>query len=318
LESFDHTERSRRKRLKHLKTLWAFTRPHTIIGSFISICALYVLSMTWLNESNWAEAIGSNWQLLIVTLICSLACNLYITGLNQVSDIEIDHINKPWLPIAAGKLTPLQGKWIVSMAGLIALVTAAMSNYVLFILIAVIMAIGTAYSLPPFRLKQHHILAAICILLVRGLLVNIFMPVHFIYAESGNLTLPPDVWPLAFFVVGFSLAIAWFKDIPDTEGDKAFSINTLAVKITPKRAFQLGVAAVALSFTGMVLLALILRLQVNPLVFYAGNALLLLGFLSGASKVRLSNAANIKRYYLGFWGFFFAAYILYALAYVLY
>ena len=274
--------------------------------------------MTWLYEGNWAEAVTSNWQLLFVTLTCSLACNLYITGLNQLSDIEIDRINKPWLPLAAGNITLLQGKWIVGIAGMTALVTAAFSNYVLFILIAVIMAIGTAYSLPPFRLKQHHVLAAICILLVRGLLVNIFMPVYFIYAATEKLTLPPDVWPLAFFVVGFSLAIAWFKDIPDTEGDKAYSINTLAVKITPKRAFQFGVLAVAISITGMVLLALILRLQVNPIVFYPGNALLLMAFLLGASKVHLSNAANIKRYYLGFWGFFFTAYILYALAFVLY
>jgi homogentisate phytyltransferase/homogentisate geranylgeranyltransferase len=304
--------------LKHLKTLWAFTRPHTIIGSFISICALYVLSMTWLDDTNGMEAISAHWLLLFITLISALTCNVFITGLNQVSDIEIDRINKPWLPIPAGNLTPAQGKWIVGIAGLIALVTAAMSNYVLFMLIAGIMAIGTAYSLPPFRLKQHHVMAAISILLVRGLLVNLFMPVHFIYAVNGELSLPHDVWPLAFFVVGFSLAIAWFKDIPDTEGDKAFSINTLAVKITPKRAFQLGVAAVALSFTGMVLLALVLNLQVNPLVFYAGNALLLLTFLYGASKVQLSDPANIKRYYLSFWGFFFGAYILYALAYVFY
>ncbi len=318
MEPINDTERSSDHQLKPLKTLWAFTRPHTIIGSFISICALYVLSITWLDDTNGIEAIGAHWQLLFITLISALACNLFITGLNQVSDVDIDRINKPWLPIAAGNLTPLQGKWIVGIAGLVALVTAAISNYVLFMLIAGIMAIGAAYSLPPFRLKQHHLLAAISILLVRGLLVNLFMPVHFIYAVNGELTLPPDVWPLSLFVVGFSLAIAWFKDIPDTEGDKAFSINTLAVKITPKRAFLLGVLAVALSFTGMVLLALILKLQVNPLIFYAGNALLLLTFLYGASKVQLSDAANIKRYYISFWGFFFAAYMLYALAYVFY
>ena len=33
--------------------------------------------------------------------------------------------------------------------------------------------LGTAYSLPPFRLKRFPILAAFCILVVRGSLVNL-------------------------------------------------------------------------------------------------------------------------------------------------
>ena len=45
--------------------------------------------------------------------------NLYITGLNQVTDIEIDKVNKPYLPIAAGDLSKKNGIFIV-LASLLA------------------------------------------------------------------------------------------------------------------------------------------------------------------------------------------------------
>jgi len=39
--------------------------------------------------------------------------NLYITGLNQVTDVEIDKVNKPYLPIASGELSKKDGIFIV-------------------------------------------------------------------------------------------------------------------------------------------------------------------------------------------------------------
>src|SRR3712207_8755450 len=43
-------------------------------------------------------------QLLGAMLAC-LCGNVYIVGLNQLEDVEIDRINKPHLPIAAGEFS---------------------------------------------------------------------------------------------------------------------------------------------------------------------------------------------------------------------
>jgi homogentisate phytyltransferase/homogentisate geranylgeranyltransferase len=43
-------------------------------------------------------------QSLLKCAVPSLLMNMYITGLNQLSDTEIDKINKPYLPLASGEL----------------------------------------------------------------------------------------------------------------------------------------------------------------------------------------------------------------------
>ena len=42
---------------------------------------------------------------LLATLVAALTVNIAIVGVNQITDVEIDRINKPWLPIAAGDLS---------------------------------------------------------------------------------------------------------------------------------------------------------------------------------------------------------------------
>ena len=139
-----------------------------------------------------SKAIYSQLHILWPTLIAALACNVYITGLNQLQDIDIDRINKPWLPIPAGKLSVAQARTIIAISGMLALVAAGITNLVLFLLIGLIMMVGTAYSLPPLKFKRHHIAAAASILLVRGLLVNVGMLAHFSYSFTGKFSIPPD------------------------------------------------------------------------------------------------------------------------------
>jgi homogentisate phytyltransferase / homogentisate geranylgeranyltransferase len=206
---------------------------------------------------------------------------------------------------SSGNLSVKQARWIIILCGIIALVSAALTNHVLLILIGVIMLVGTAYSMPPLKFKRHHLAAAASILFVRGVLVNVGMPVHFLYAFSGKLEIPPDVWPLTFFVVGFSLAIAWFKDIPDTGGDKAFKINTLALSLSPRAAFGYGVAVVSVSYIGLLVLAAFLHLRVNQLFFFTSHAVLLLLFLAGASRVQLTRSQKTKNLLPRFLGLLF-------------
>lgn len=63
-----------------------------------------------------------NWGL---TLISRLGANIYIVGLNQITDVEIDRINKPWLPLASGAFSMRTGYWLIVVSVLVSLGIAA-------------------------------------------------------------------------------------------------------------------------------------------------------------------------------------------------
>ena len=197
--------------LRHLKTFWDFSRPHTIIGSVLSITALYLLACS-INGH-----IG-HLSIYAMTLVSALACNVFIVGLNQFLDIEIDKINKPFLPMADGRLSVNKAQKILLISLLICLVFAYITSLHLLIIMVVILFIGTIYSVPPIRLKNHHISASIAISGVRGLIVNFWIGYFFL----EMITTPPYnkslIIGLTIFMVLFSIAIAWFKDLYDVEG----------------------------------------------------------------------------------------------------
>jgi homogentisate phytyltransferase / homogentisate geranylgeranyltransferase len=291
--------------MKQLKIFWQFCRPHTIFGSLFSVTTLYLLVA---NEFNF-----HNIQLLLLTLIASLACNVFIVGLNQIIDVELDKINKPTLPIAAGTLTLIQAKKIIAISFVVSIVVAFFASNVLGALIVVISLIGYIYSAPPIQLKKHHLPAAISITLVRGILVNIGMYLHFkkvltkqVFDVNDNL--PSYLYTLTIFVAAFSIAIAWFKDLPDTEGDAKFNFKTLAVLYKPKTALLFGSIIVAIAYIYCIYWAFIHSIS----LLMVPHIMLFLLFILNLFTINLKQPHTIKNFYMRFWIFFFAEYILFA------
>ncbi len=280
----------------NLHTLWKFSRPHTIIGSTVSIVVLFLLQ---------GGSPTDHYIILLTTLVSALGCNVCITGLNQVIDVELDKINKPELPIASGELSIATAKKIVIVSGIIAVGAAAFLHWVLLLLIVVILILGIAYSVPPIQLKQHHLPAALAITIVRGVLVNIGMAIHFSVVLNGNYTIQPVIYPLTIFISAFSLAIAWYKDLPDRAGDAHFGFRTFPLLYSPKTALYLGAAFVMAAYGWCIYWS---YKASESLLMYS---LILLGvaFLLHVKNVRLNEQASIKRFYKLFWVFFFATYI---------
>lgn len=54
---------------------------------------------------------------LLQALGPALLMNICIVGLNQLYDVEIDRVNKPYLPLASGELSEQQGRWLVAGTG---------------------------------------------------------------------------------------------------------------------------------------------------------------------------------------------------------
>ncbi|MGG9960755.1 homogentisate phytyltransferase [Ferruginibacter sp. SUN106] len=290
--------------MKAAKILWQFSRPHTIIGSVCSITALYIIA------NNGSNLLQHGW-LYATTLIAALACNVFIVGINQLADVEMDKINKPYLPLAAGTLSRKNALIIVYTALVMALVFALLASLFYFALIIIILLIGIAYSLPPLYLKQHHLPAALAITLVRGLLVNVGIFLHFQKTINGNYELPGHIWCLAFFIMAFSIAIAWFKDLPDTEGDKKFHVRTLAVLYSKKNALLGGTLLVGAAYIFVLAWSFLYAIK-NPWYLIVTHGSLFIFFLLNYFSVKLEDKNSVKKFYLRFWVFFFAEYILFA------
>ena len=64
----------------------------------------------------------------------SLMLNIYIVGLNQLTDVDIDRINKPYLPIAAGAFTMQTGLALVVVTGILALGIMAIGQMMIWVL----------------------------------------------------------------------------------------------------------------------------------------------------------------------------------------
>jgi homogentisate phytyltransferase/homogentisate geranylgeranyltransferase len=296
-----------------VKTIWAFSRPHTIIGSAISIIALYSI----ICEGKLLAHI----PLLFLTLAIGISCNVFIVGINQIADVSIDRINKPYLPIAAGILSVHRAKLIVYGSLLLSLSLALWISPYLFYIILLSGAIGWAYSMPPFYWKKHHATAAFAIVFVRGVLINIggFLVVN--YEVNHLVGLPDDVKLLSLFIIVFSIVISWFKDLPDMEGDSVHRIRTLAIVYSPRFVFIAGNLLIVLTFLCTLLMKYPELMRPGTAVFkvrvlFYGNCCLLLLFLLHGLTANLSEHEAVQKFYKRFWVFFFAEYLLYLVAYL--
>lgn len=299
--------------MKSISTLWKFSRPHTIIGSVISIYTLFTIVC----GEKQLEHIG----LLIMALIVGITCNIFIVGINQIADVEIDKINKPQLPIPAGLLSIPDAKKIVYFSLIISLLLALIISPILFGIIVLSTFIGWAYSMPPLYLKQHHILAAISISVVRGVLINVGGFMVFNWIVNRSFAMPQNVQILALFIIVFSIVISWFKDLPDMEGDSKYNIKTFAIIYSPKAAWAIGTSLVAIAYLFTIGIMYVDLKNVsqpilqNNLLFY-GHIFLLILFLLNSFQLKLKEKDSIKKFYKRFWWFFFAEYLLYLLAYL--
>jgi homogentisate phytyltransferase / homogentisate geranylgeranyltransferase len=285
-----------------LGVLWRFSRPHTLLGTFISATGLYLIAVH--------ELPGSGLDQLFWVMLAGAAVNVAIVGVNQITDVEIDRINKPHLPMAAGDLSREAAWRIVAVAAVVPLVLALTQGALETAAVASALAVGAAYSLPPVRLKRFPAVAALCISVVRAVAVNIGMYGHFSLAFGGSLAIPDSVWALTLFVLPFSFAIAVLKDVPDREGDRRFRIATFTVRLGPRRAFRLGLAALVVAYAGMALLGPLLVNDADGLVLAFGHALALALLLVWARRADPSDPVAFTRFYMRVWALFFLEYAL--------
>ncbi|MGF1570298.1 MAG: homogentisate phytyltransferase [Nodosilinea sp.] len=304
--------------LPWLYALWKFWRPHTVIGTSLSVLGIGAIALA----DQWPGWLYG-WALLSLMGVAVLACllgNLYIVGLNQLEDIAIDRINKPHLPLASGEFSLTDGRWIVGLAGLGALALATLGGPWLSATVGLSLIIGTAYSLPPMRLKRFPFWASFCILAVRGAVVNLGLFLHYRDRLGQSLAVPGRVWALTAFILVFSIVIALFKDIPDIEGDRRYGISTLSLRLGQRTVFNLARGILVVCYLGMVLAAPWLT-GVNRAFLIVTHLLALALFWWQSLRVTGMSDPNARgktlsypNFYQFIWKLFFLEYVMFPLA----
>ena len=141
---------------RFFSALYRFTRPHTMLGTFISVISVSALAVVsclplqlhkclairhvWFGSPSDYFAVCLNarsnagftarmfhvcmqgpqgWTMqavmcLMQALIPALLMNICIVGLNQIFDVPIDRVNKPYLPLASGEFSVRTGTSLVS------------------------------------------------------------------------------------------------------------------------------------------------------------------------------------------------------------
>lgn len=289
---------------------WRFLRPHTIRGTALGSVSLVTRAL--IENPNLIR-----WSLLLKALsgLLALICgNGYIVGINQIYDIGIDKVNKPYLPIAAGDLS-VKSAWFLVLFLAVAGVLIVGVNFGPFIsaLYCLGLFLGTIYSVPPFRMKRYPVVAFLIIATVRGFLLNYGV----YYATRAALGLPFE-WssPVAFittFVTLFALVIAITKDLPDVEGDRKFQISTLATKLGVRNIAFLGSGLLLINYIGAVLAAIYLPQAFRGSLMIPIHVALALGLVFQAWRLESAKYTKegISEFYRFIWNLFYAEYIVF-------
>ncbi|KAJ6731561.1 HOMOGENTISATE SOLANESYLTRANSFERASE CHLOROPLASTIC [Salix purpurea] len=309
-ESGAYNPESTSKSVKNaLDAFYRFSRPHTVIGTALSILSVSLLAIEKLSDISPLFFTG-----VLEAVAAALMMNIYIVGLNQLTDIEIDKVNKPYLPLASGEYSISTGVMIVSSFSIMSFWLGwVVGSWPLFWALFISFVLGTAYSinLPLLRWKRFAFIAAVCILAVRAVIVQLAFYLHMQTHVYGR----PPVFsrPLIFataFMSFFSVVIALFKDIPDIEGDKIFGIRSFTVRLGQNRVFWTCISLLEIAYAVAILVGATSSYTWSKCITILGHSILASILWKRAKSVDLKSKASITSCYMFIWKLFYAEYLL--------
>eukprot|EP00249_Psilotum_nudum_P008765 c21497_g1_i1 orf=714-2057(-) len=286
-----------------------FSRPHTIIGTVVGIISVSLLAIQSLSDFSSAFSVG-----LIQALIPALCMNIYIVGLNQIYDIDIDKVNKPYLPLASGEYSLTTGIAIVTISAVLSLgMGILIGSRPLLWALSISFVLGTAYSteLPFLRWKRSAVAAAGCILCVRAFVVQLAFYLHmqeFVFGRAAALTRP--VLFATTFMCFFSVVIALFKDIPDVEGDQLYGIQSFSVAIGQYQVYWLCIYLLEVAYGVAMVVGITSQVPWRRFIMVIGHAVLAIVLWLGARRTDFKSKAAMTSFYMFVWKLFYAEYLL--------
>ena len=262
-----------------IKPLFMFTRPHTMVGTLVSVPAVCYNA-------------GASHSAVLNALVPALLTNVFVVGVNQLTDVGVDIINKPGLPLASGELTPRMARRVTTMCILGAVLTSLSSPWLLATTVTSAL-VGLAYSCEPLRLKRSAVAAMACIVFVRGFVVNVGFARY-----SGGCT----NWRTVRFFSAFACLISLLKDVPDTAGDEANNLPSFA--LTTSRAAVLTTVKITVTFVGALVAASATSRVRRVVAINAVGTWIVMSLLT-----KPNDDDKVRQLYMLLWSLFYLSYL---------
>jgi geranylgeranylglycerol-phosphate geranylgeranyltransferase len=223
--------------------------------------------------------------LVIRTVTGSYFLGLATYVYNDLTDFEVDRLNKTNRPSVTGKKTKPQLLTIVCIMFGIGLSLTAFINYYTFCISSLFTILGIVYSHPQFKLKDKFPLKTVVTATGAALLSLLGG------AAVANTSLPILYTSLSFFIFYFILSP--LGDIGDIKGDRAVGRRTFPIVIGMKATLLImfSVPCVIMTLTGLTYGVL----HMNMLGVYAiiSNCLVITILILHTSS-RLNDSSTIK------------------------
>ncbi|CAK7353864.1 unnamed protein product [Dovyalis caffra] len=303
--------------IQQLHSFYQFSRPHTVIGTLIGITSVSLLPVETIFDLSPTFFMG-----LLKALVPSVLMNIYVVGLNQLFDVEIDKyrlwqglidgvwllqlkVNKPYLPLASGNYSMRTGVAIVLACLLTSFAMGIMfRSPPLLSALLISCVLGSVYSieLPLLRWKKQAFLAATCIMIVRAIVVQLAFFIHMQKFVLGKpIAVTESLMFATAFMCFFSAVIALFKDIPDVDGDRDFGIQSFSVSLGQERVFWLCVNMLLIAYGAAVVVGASSTFLPSKFITILGHCTLAFVLWLRARTVDLASKESITSFYMFIW-----------------
>lgn len=256
-------------------------RPCVLFIFLLRFAAGVALGAAVVEQGRLARALGS-------AAVCALA-TLFVYLFNGVTDVCEDTVNQSRRPIASGALCPRLALRVAIAAAALALAGGLALGGPAAWTVPAALALGYAYSGPPFHLKRHAIGTT---LVVTGAGLLTYYTGFASYADGASH--PGVALPVLAAVMSLWMGLvgAPTKDLSDVAGDRAAGRRTGAVAAGDARVRLIGSAGAM----GLALAFIAVSVRVAPALVLPAAAM-----LAGAAAVavlslsRLSHGTRSRR-----------------------
>lgn len=178
-------------------------------------------------------SLGRDFVLSVLSMT-TIVLSVYVY--NDITDIEIDRINKLDRPLVTGDASKSEAKNLVSLFAVVGLTSALLVNFQVFSLVLAYFVLLFSYSLPYVRLKNKFLLNKVAI--------SFGTAISYLVGGATIGTIPAPVLLLAVFGFMSSLAMSSVNDLRDIEGDRIYKVKTLPVVWGPTLTIRFTLALV--------------------------------------------------------------------------
>ncbi|XP_057731768.1 naringenin 8-dimethylallyltransferase 2, chloroplastic-like [Arachis stenosperma] len=299
--SHDEAEPHSKTILKSIIDALDAFRKFSRLYSFIAM-VVGSLSTSLLAVDNLTELYPAFFNGFLQCMAAYFFMHLYIVGINQLADLEIDKINKPYLPLASGNYSfrnavitvtsfLLTGFGIAWMIGSKPLLWTIFAGFVLM----------TAYSvnLPLLRWKKSTILTVMGNTLSMVLSFNLGPFYHMkTHVLKKAATFPRSLLFAVVVLSMYYIVMALTKDIPDIEGDKRAGLQTLAVRLGPKTVFWYSVLLLEMAYGAAIIIGASSPFLWSKIFVVLSHAIMASFVWYRSTLVDLSNKDSSQAFYM--------------------